>query len=128
VRGHWGIENCLHWVLDVTFDDDQSRLRKGFGAKNMAIVRHFALNRVRSAKDAKSIKLRRKSAGWAPDYLTRMLNEPVGQYGFEALVAAARNSLGAYLGFHNRKRPHSSLDGRTPDQVYFGGLVVSEAA
>ena len=60
VRGHWGIENRLHWVLDVTFNDDQSRLRKGCGAKNMAVVRHFALNLVRSAKNTKSIKPRRK--------------------------------------------------------------------
>lgn len=78
VRGHWGIENRLHWVLDVTFADDQSRLRKGFGARNMAVVRHFALNLVRSAKDAKSIKLRRKVAGWTPAYLERVLNERVG--------------------------------------------------
>ena len=77
VRGHWGIENRLHWVLDVTFDDDQSRLRKGFGARNMAVVRHFALNLVRSAKDTKSIKLRRKIAGWAPAYLDQVLNERV---------------------------------------------------
>jgi predicted transposase YbfD/YdcC len=75
VRGHWGIENRLHWVLDVTFGDDQSRLRKGCGARNMAIVRHFALNLVRSAKDAKSIKLRRKLAGWTPDYLHKLLTE-----------------------------------------------------
>lgn len=75
VRGHWGIENRLHWVLDVTFNDDQSRLRKGHGAKNMAVVRHFALNLVRAAKDTKSIKLRRKMAGWTPDYLDRLLTE-----------------------------------------------------
>jgi len=43
-------------------------------------------------------------------------------------VAEARSSLGLYLGFYNRKRPHSSLDGRTPDHVYFGGLAVTEAA
>lgn len=78
VRGHWGIENRLHWVLDVTFNEDQSRLRKGFGAKNMAVVRHFALNLVRAAKDTKSIKLRRKIAGWTPDYLAKMLNQSVG--------------------------------------------------
>ncbi|MBP0685727.1 ISAs1 family transposase, partial [Mycobacterium tuberculosis] len=42
VRGHWGIENRLHWVLDVLFGDDQSRLRTGHGATNMAVVRHFA--------------------------------------------------------------------------------------
>lgn len=74
VRAHWGIENQLHWVLDVTFADDQSRLRKGFGARNMAVVRHFALNLVRSAKDTRSIKLRRKLAGWDSEYLLRVLD------------------------------------------------------
>ena len=74
VRGHWGIENRLHWVLDVIFSDDQSRLRKGHGAQNMAVVRHFALNLVRSAGDKRSIKLRRKVAGWNPDYLDTLLN------------------------------------------------------
>jgi predicted transposase YbfD/YdcC len=73
VRGHWAIENGLHWVLDVVFNDDQSRLRKGHGAKNMAIVRHFALNLVRSAKDKNSIKLRRKTAGWDVEYLASLL-------------------------------------------------------
>lgn len=73
VRGHWGIENRLHWVLDVVFRDDQSRLRKGHGAKNMAVVRHFAINLVRAAEDKKSIKLRRKIAGWDPDFLADLL-------------------------------------------------------
>jgi predicted transposase YbfD/YdcC len=73
VRGHWGIENRLHWVLDVVFNDDQSRLRKGHGAKNMSIVRHFAINLVRATKDRHTIKLRRKAAGWKPDYLAAML-------------------------------------------------------
>ena len=77
VRGHWRIENRLHWVLDVTFNDDQSRLRKGFGAKNMAVVRHFALNLVRAAKDKKSVKLRRKVAGWDTGYLDGILNEKI---------------------------------------------------
>jgi predicted transposase YbfD/YdcC len=74
IRGHWGIENRLHWVLDVVFSDDQSRLRKGYGAQNMALVRRFALNLVRSAADKRSIKLRRKIAGWTPDYLEQLLN------------------------------------------------------
>ena len=73
VRGHWGIENRLHWVLDVTFKEDQSRLRKGFGARNMAVVRHFALNLVRAAADRKSLKLRRKRAAWATAYLDQLL-------------------------------------------------------
>lgn len=76
VRGHWGIENSLHWVLDVVFKEDQSRLRTGHGAKNMAVVRHFAINLVRQAKDKKSIKLRRKMAGWTDDYLASILNAP----------------------------------------------------
>jgi predicted transposase YbfD/YdcC len=74
VREHWAIENRLHWVLDVTFADDQSRLRKGHGARNMATVRHFALNLLRTAKDRHSIKSRRKIAGWNPDYLDAILS------------------------------------------------------
>jgi len=90
VRGHWGIENRLHWVLDVVFSDDQSRLRKGHGARNMAVVRHFAINLVRSAPEPEgspplkpqrkatkpkrtSLKLRRKIASWKGDYLARAL-------------------------------------------------------
>ena len=74
VRGHWGIENRLHWVLDVVFDEDQSRLRTGHGARNVAVVRHFAINLVRQAKDNKSIRLRRKLAGWDQDYLASILD------------------------------------------------------
>jgi hypothetical protein len=74
VRQHWAIENRLHWMLDVTFADDQSRLRKGHGARNMATVRHFALNLVRTATDKRSIKSRRKLAGWNPNYLNAILS------------------------------------------------------
>jgi predicted transposase YbfD/YdcC len=73
VRSHWAIENSLHWVLDVTFNEDQSRLRTGYGARNMAVVRHFAINLVRTAKDKRTIKLRRKRAGWDPDFLAKIL-------------------------------------------------------
>jgi predicted transposase YbfD/YdcC len=73
VRSHWAIENNLHWTLDVTFKEDQSRLRAGHGAKNMAVVRHFALNLVRQAKDKRSIKRRRKRASWDPQYLLQIL-------------------------------------------------------
>lgn len=76
VRGHWGIENCLHWVLDVVFGDDQARLRTGHGAKNMAVVRHFAINLVRAVTDKKSLKLRRKAAGWDVGYLASILGLP----------------------------------------------------
>ena len=73
VRGHWGIENQLHWVLDVIFKEDQSRLRKGHGACNMAVVRHFAINLVRIGKGRRSIKSMRKAAGWNTNELNRIL-------------------------------------------------------
>jgi predicted transposase YbfD/YdcC len=86
VRGHWAIENQLHWTLDVDFADDQSRLRKGHGARNMAVVRHFAINLIRTAPEPErpppmkpqrkatkprhtSLSLRRKIAGWKSPYL-----------------------------------------------------------
>jgi predicted transposase YbfD/YdcC len=75
IRNHWQIENGLHWVLDTVFKEDQSRLRKGHGAHNMAIVRHFAINLVRAIDDKQSIKLRRKHAGWSTDYLASILGE-----------------------------------------------------
>jgi hypothetical protein len=73
VRAHWRIENSLHWVLDVLFKDDLSRLRTGHGARNMAVVRHFALNLVRTATDKRSLKTRRKRAAWDPNCLETLL-------------------------------------------------------
>jgi predicted transposase YbfD/YdcC len=78
VRAHWGIENQLHWVLDVQFNEDQSRLRTGHGAKNMAVVRHFAINLVRGAGDKRSIKTRRKLAGWDTNYLHSLISPSPG--------------------------------------------------
>jgi predicted transposase YbfD/YdcC len=63
----------MHWLLDVEFKDDLSRYRKGFGAKNMAIVRRFALNLVRANPSKGSVKTKRKSAGWSPDFLLQIL-------------------------------------------------------
>jgi predicted transposase YbfD/YdcC len=71
-RGHWGIES-MHWLLDVEFKDDQSRYRTGHGAKNMAAVRRFALGLVRANKAKGSVKRRRKTASWNPDYLLQVL-------------------------------------------------------
>ncbi|MEO5376111.1 MAG: ISAs1 family transposase [Alphaproteobacteria bacterium] len=71
-RGHWGVES-MHWLLDVEFKDDLSRYRTGFGAKNMAVVRRFALGLVRADKSKGSVKTKRKSAGWDPNYLLTLL-------------------------------------------------------
>lgn len=78
VRAHWAIENRLHWVLDVTFREDLSRLRKGHGARNMAVVRHFALNLVRKLTDRRALKRRRKRASWNLRYLESILMAEVG--------------------------------------------------
>ena len=71
-RGHWGVES-MHWLLDVEFGDDLSRYRTGHGAKNMAIVRRFALGLVRANKAKGSVKTRRKTAGWSPEFLMQIL-------------------------------------------------------
>ncbi len=71
-RGHWGVES-MHWLLDVEFKDDLSRYRSGHGAKNMAVVRRFALGLVRANKTKGSVKTRRKSAGWNPSYLLQIM-------------------------------------------------------
>jgi len=71
-RGHWGVES-MHWVLDVEFKDDLSRYRAGHGAKNMAVVRRFALGLLRANKSKGSIKTRRKSASWNTEFLLEIL-------------------------------------------------------
>ena len=71
-RGHWGVES-MHLLLDVAFKDDQSRYRTGNGAKNMAVIRRFALGLVRADKTKGSVKTRRKSASWNDDFLMKIL-------------------------------------------------------
>ena len=73
VRAHWGVENRLHWVLDVAFDEDQSRLRTGNGPENMSIVRNMAMNLLRTTTTKASLKTRRKKAGWNTAYLGKVL-------------------------------------------------------
>src|SRR5260221_3212564 len=71
-RAHWGVES-MHWLLDVAFGDDRSRYRTGSGAKNMAVVRRFALGLVRANKSKGSVKTRPKSTGWDPNFLFPIL-------------------------------------------------------
>lgn len=76
VRGHWGIENRLHWVLDVAFREDESRVRKGNAPENMAMMRHVALNLLKTATTKQkrvSIQSRRKLAGWDHEFLAHVL-------------------------------------------------------
>jgi predicted transposase YbfD/YdcC len=73
VRGHWSIENAQHWVLDVTFREDESRIRKDKGPENFARLRRIALNILQQDKSKGSIRRKRKRAAWNEQQLLNML-------------------------------------------------------
>lgn len=74
IRGHWSIENNLHWVLDVEFSEDDSRIRKDNAPENLAIIRHIALNVLNQDKSEQgSIRSKRNRAGWDNEYLENIL-------------------------------------------------------
>jgi predicted transposase YbfD/YdcC len=73
VRNHWGIENGLHWVLDVCFGEDASRVRNGHGPENFALLRRLALAVLKQRQDKHSLRGRRLMAGWDNSYLEQLL-------------------------------------------------------
>jgi predicted transposase YbfD/YdcC len=74
VRGHWAIENTLHWVLDIAFREDDSRIRKGHAPENFAMLRHIALNRLKQeTTNRHGMKVKRTRAGWDNAYLQTVL-------------------------------------------------------
>jgi predicted transposase YbfD/YdcC len=74
VRGHWGIENSLHWQLDMSFNEDRSRIRKGHADANFAVVRRMALSLLKNEKSQKvGVKTKRLTAGWNDEYLEQVL-------------------------------------------------------
>lgn len=75
IRRHWGIENCVHWVLDVVMHEDDSRIRKDNAPQNMATLRHLALNLIRQETTHKrGVKAKIKRAGWDNNYLARLIS------------------------------------------------------
>jgi predicted transposase YbfD/YdcC len=74
VRGHWGIENGLHWVLDVSFDEDRSRMRTDHSAENMALLRRLALSLLKQHGGKGSIRGKRKQSGWNDQVLVEILS------------------------------------------------------
>ena len=76
VRSHWGIENSLHWILDVALREDDSRIREGHAPQNMATLRHITLNMLKQdAKSKLSIRRKRLVAGWKNSYLQQILTK-----------------------------------------------------
>ena len=73
IRGHWEIENNMHWILDVAFREDECRKRSGNTAENFSIVRHLALNLLKSEGSKKSIRRKRNIAGWDETFLIKVL-------------------------------------------------------
>jgi Transposase len=73
IRGHWGIENGLHWCLDVSFREDDSRTRAGHAGANLGLLRRVAVSLLKRTKTKGSIKTRRMKAGWDDDYLLQVL-------------------------------------------------------
>ncbi|WP_181870675.1 ISAs1 family transposase [Vreelandella rituensis] len=74
-RQHWAIENSLHWVLDVTFKEDENRTRRGHGAEDLALLRKLALNATEREPSKGSKKGKRKKAGWDDDYLLAIIQQ-----------------------------------------------------
>jgi predicted transposase YbfD/YdcC len=75
IRSHWGIENSLHWTLDVTFSEDKSRIRKQHSPKNFALLRRLAINLLKQEKTSKqSLKMKRYRAAMDNNYLVQVLN------------------------------------------------------
>jgi hypothetical protein len=78
VRLHWGVENGLHWCLDVAFNEDACRVRKDNAPENFAVIRHIALNLLKNEKTAKTgIKNKRLMADWDHSYLAKLLDTSI---------------------------------------------------
>jgi len=78
IRSHWGIENSVHWILDVAFDEDRCRIRQGNAAQNISLLRRLTLNMLKHESTLKvGIKTKRLRAGWDSSYLLRVLKSPI---------------------------------------------------
>ncbi|NEO01156.1 MAG: ISAs1 family transposase, partial [Moorea sp. SIO3I7] len=73
IRSHWTIENSLHWVLDVTFNEDASRIRQGYAAQNLGLLRRLSVNLLKREPSRLSLKMKRYKAGMDNDFVIKIL-------------------------------------------------------
>jgi len=73
IRGHWSIENSRHWVLDVTFNEDASRIRLGYGAENLGLLRRLSVSLLKREPSKKSLKMKRYTASMNNDFMVKIL-------------------------------------------------------
>jgi predicted transposase YbfD/YdcC len=73
IRSHWSVENSLHWVLDVTFNEDASRIRQGYAAENLGLVRRLSINLLQREPSRQSLKMKRYKAAMDNDFLLKIL-------------------------------------------------------
>jgi predicted transposase YbfD/YdcC len=78
VRAHWGIENTLHWSLDMTFREDECRVRQPAARENLAVLRYIALSRLKQDDAKFSLRNKRNTAGWDHRYLAKLLFDAPG--------------------------------------------------
>ena len=79
IRSHWSIENSLHWVLDVTFNEDASRIRQGYAAENLGLLRRLSVNLLKREPSRLSLKMKRYQAGINNDFLLKILAASAAQ-------------------------------------------------
>jgi predicted transposase YbfD/YdcC len=102
IRSHWGIENSLHWTLDVTFSEDKSRIRKAHSPENFALIRRLAINLLKQEKTFKgSLKMKRYLAGMDNNYLVQILTISsdlrIARYRFLRKISNAQLSFSVNL-------------------------------
>lgn len=91
-RGHWGVENGLHWNLDISFREDECRVRDPVARENLAVLRHLALSRLKNDDTKLGIQNKRLRAGWDEDYLAKLLFESPKNKGDSEISASANIS------------------------------------
>jgi predicted transposase YbfD/YdcC len=73
VRGHWGIENTCHWSLDVTYREDESRIREKYLRENFAWLNRFTLSLLKQHPGRGSLAMKRRTCGWSPEFLLEVI-------------------------------------------------------